>query len=135
MSGNIILETRDLTKHYGGIQALEGANFTLRKGEHVAIRLFDTETAANHAHRQGVIRLLQYQLKEHMKQLNKGLPGMTQLGLQLRFPRRPDLRDREVDLARVLERDPPLVALRRPAQRPDRRGARRGRACSGRGER
>ena len=54
------------------------------KGEHVAIRLFDTEVAANHAHRQGVIRLLQYQLKEHMKQLNKGLPGMTQLGLQLR---------------------------------------------------
>jgi len=54
------------------------------KGEHVAIRLFDTEGAANHAHRQGVVRLLQYQLKEHMKQLNKGLPGMTQLGLQLR---------------------------------------------------
>ncbi|SCK30261.1 ATP-dependent RNA helicase HrpA [Vogesella sp. LIG4] len=54
------------------------------KGEHVAIRLFDTEGAANHAHRQGVVRLLQYQLKEHMKQLGKGLPGMTQLGLQLR---------------------------------------------------
>ncbi len=54
------------------------------KGEHVAIRLFDTEGAANVAHRKGVIRLLQYQLKEHMKQMNKGLPGMTQLGLQLR---------------------------------------------------
>lgn len=34
---DIILETRDLTKHYGGVQALEGANFTLRRGEHVAI--------------------------------------------------------------------------------------------------
>lgn len=34
---DIILETRDLTKHYGGVHALEGANFTLRKGEHVAI--------------------------------------------------------------------------------------------------
>ena len=34
--GDIILETR-LTKHYGGVHALEGANFTLRKGEHVAI--------------------------------------------------------------------------------------------------
>ncbi|MEZ5913831.1 MAG: ATP-binding cassette domain-containing protein [Paracoccaceae bacterium] len=33
----IILETRDLTKYYGGVHALEGANFTLRKGEHVAI--------------------------------------------------------------------------------------------------
>ena len=34
---DIILETRDLTKHYGGVHALEGANFTLRKGEHIAI--------------------------------------------------------------------------------------------------
>ncbi len=33
----IILETRDLTKHYGGVQALEGADFVLRRGEHVAI--------------------------------------------------------------------------------------------------
>ena len=32
-----ILETRDLTKHYGGVHALEGANFRLRHGEHVAI--------------------------------------------------------------------------------------------------
>lgn len=31
------LETRGLTKHYGGVHALEDANFTLRKGEHVAI--------------------------------------------------------------------------------------------------
>lgn len=37
MADDIILETRDLTKHYGGVHALEGANFTLRKGEHVAI--------------------------------------------------------------------------------------------------
>ncbi|MFN3825390.1 MAG: ATP-binding cassette domain-containing protein [Pseudorhodobacter sp.] len=34
---DIILETRGLTKHYGGVQALEDANFVLRKGEHVAI--------------------------------------------------------------------------------------------------
>jgi fructose transport system ATP-binding protein len=32
-----ILETRDLTKHYGGVQALTGANFKLKHGEHVAI--------------------------------------------------------------------------------------------------
>lgn len=32
-----ILETRDLTKHYGGVHALEGADFKLRPGEHVAI--------------------------------------------------------------------------------------------------
>ncbi len=35
--GDIILETRDLTKHYGGVRALEGADFILRMGEHVAI--------------------------------------------------------------------------------------------------
>lgn len=34
---DIVLKTEDLTKHYGGVQALEGADFELRKGEHVAI--------------------------------------------------------------------------------------------------
>ncbi|MBX2825799.1 MAG: ATP-binding cassette domain-containing protein [Gammaproteobacteria bacterium] len=34
---DVILETRDLTKHYGGVHALEGADFVLRQGEHVAI--------------------------------------------------------------------------------------------------
>ena len=34
---DIILETKNLTKHYGGVQALSGADFVLRKGEHVAI--------------------------------------------------------------------------------------------------
>ena len=33
----IILETKGLTKHYGGVHALEGADFVLKKGEHVAI--------------------------------------------------------------------------------------------------
>ena len=37
MTDEFILETRDLTKHYGGVHALEGATFQLRKGEHVAI--------------------------------------------------------------------------------------------------
>ena len=35
--GDIILETRDLTKHYGGVHALSGADFKLHAGEHVAI--------------------------------------------------------------------------------------------------
>jgi fructose transport system ATP-binding protein len=34
---DIILETRGLTKHYGGVHALEDANFILRRGEHVAV--------------------------------------------------------------------------------------------------
>lgn len=32
-----ILETQDLTKHYGGVHALTGANFQLKHGEHIAI--------------------------------------------------------------------------------------------------
>ncbi len=34
---DIILETRGLTKRYGGVHALEDANFTLRAGEHIAV--------------------------------------------------------------------------------------------------
>jgi fructose transport system ATP-binding protein len=34
---DIILETRGLTKHYGGVHALEDANFVLHAGEHVAV--------------------------------------------------------------------------------------------------
>ncbi|MCP4791254.1 MAG: sugar ABC transporter ATP-binding protein [Gammaproteobacteria bacterium] len=37
MQDDIILRTDNLTKHYGGVHALEDACFTLRKGEHVAI--------------------------------------------------------------------------------------------------
>lgn len=34
---NVILKTEGLTKHYGGVHALQDANFTLHQGEHVAI--------------------------------------------------------------------------------------------------
>jgi fructose transport system ATP-binding protein len=34
---DIILKTEGLTKHYGGVHALQDANFELRQGEHVAI--------------------------------------------------------------------------------------------------
>lgn len=37
MSNDIVLKTENLTKHYGGVHALVGANFELKKGEHVAI--------------------------------------------------------------------------------------------------
>jgi fructose transport system ATP-binding protein len=37
MMSDIILETKGLTKHYGGVHALEDADFVLRKGEHIAI--------------------------------------------------------------------------------------------------
>ncbi len=37
MSDDIVLKTEDLTKHYGGVHALQNANFEMKKGEHVAI--------------------------------------------------------------------------------------------------
>ncbi|MDF0604932.1 ATP-dependent RNA helicase HrpA [Neisseriaceae bacterium TC5R-5] len=67
-----------------GCQQLTGYPALTPEEERIAIRLFDTEQQAERAHRQGVIRLLQGQLKEQMKQLNKGLPGFTQIALQLR---------------------------------------------------
>ncbi len=37
MNSDIILKTEGLTKHYGGLHALEDANFELRAGEHIAV--------------------------------------------------------------------------------------------------
>ena len=37
MSDEIVLKTQDLTKHYGGVHALNDANVTLRRGEHIAV--------------------------------------------------------------------------------------------------
>jgi ATP-dependent helicase HrpA len=60
----------------------------------VAVKLFDTPTAAEDAHRAGVRRLMRFELKEQMKQLEKGLPGFTQYALLLRNLMTPDeLRD------------------------------------------
>ncbi|ABE49480.1 ATP-dependent RNA helicase HrpA [Methylobacillus flagellatus] len=53
-------------------------------GDSVAIKLFDTELAARQSHRAGVRRLMRFELKEQMKQLEKGLPGFNQYALQLR---------------------------------------------------
>ncbi|HEY8119551.1 MAG TPA: ATP-dependent RNA helicase HrpA [Methylophilaceae bacterium] len=50
----------------------------------IAVKLFDTEAAAFAAHRAGVRRLMRFELKEQMKQLEKGLPGFNQYALLLR---------------------------------------------------
>jgi ATP-dependent helicase HrpA len=50
----------------------------------VAIRLFDTELEAIKAHRKGVARLMRFELKEQVKQLEKGLPQFNQYALLLR---------------------------------------------------
>ena len=36
-SEEIVLETRGLTKHYGGVHALNDADFVMKRGEHIAI--------------------------------------------------------------------------------------------------
>ena len=50
----------------------------------VAVKLFDTEQAAAASHRVGVCRLMRFELKEQMKQLEKSLPNFNQYALQLR---------------------------------------------------
>ncbi|WP_415065757.1 DUF3418 domain-containing protein [Neisseria animalis] len=54
------------------------------KNGNIALRLFDTPDAARQAHRQGVIELMKLQLKEHVKDLNKGLQGFTQAAMLLK---------------------------------------------------
>ncbi|WP_038321802.1 DUF3418 domain-containing protein [Kingella kingae] len=54
------------------------------KDGNIALRLFDTELAAEQSHRKGVIALIQLQLKDHMKDLNKGIQGFTQAAMLLK---------------------------------------------------
>ena len=54
------------------------------KDSKIALRLFDTELAAEQSHRKGVIALIQLQLKDHMKDLNKGIQGFTQAAMLLK---------------------------------------------------
>ncbi|MDR4517285.1 MAG: ATP-dependent RNA helicase HrpA [Nitrosomonas sp.] len=51
--------------------------------DHVAIRLFDTRAAADLAMRGGICRLMQFEFRERMKQLDKSIPGFRQAALQL----------------------------------------------------
>jgi ATP-dependent helicase HrpA len=58
--------------------------------EAVSVRLFDTENEAEPSHRKGVCRLMRFELKEQMKQLEKGLPNFNQYALSLRNVMSPD---------------------------------------------
>jgi len=66
----------------------------------VAIKLFDIEQAAYLSHRAGVCRLMRFELKEQMKQLEKALPNFNQYALQLRNVITPD--DLKEDLVATL---------------------------------
>ncbi len=58
--------------------------------ESVAVKLFDTPEAAAISHRKGVCRLMRFELKEQIKQLEKGLPGFNQYALLLRAIMNPE---------------------------------------------
>lgn len=55
-----------------------------QKNGTIALRLFDTAEAATQAHRKGVIALMSMQLKEQVKDLNKGLADFTQIAMLLK---------------------------------------------------
>lgn len=63
------------------------------KDGRIALRLFDTTEAAEQAHRQGVIELMKLQLKEQVKDLNKGIQGFTQAAMLLKHINTDTLRD------------------------------------------
>ena len=63
------------------------------KDGRIALRLFDTSDAAEQAHRQGVIELMKLQLKEQVKDLNKGIQGFTQAAMLLKHINADTLRD------------------------------------------
>ena len=63
------------------------------KDGRIALRLFDTTEAAEQAHRQGVIELMKLQLKEQVKDLNKGIQGLTQAAMLLKHINADTLRD------------------------------------------
>ncbi len=58
--------------------------------ESVSIKLFDTAHEAEINHRLGVCRLMRFELKEQIKQLEKGLPNFNQYALSLRNVMSPD---------------------------------------------
>jgi len=64
-------------------QQFTGYPALIDQKDHVAIRLFDTHEAADTAMRAGVRRLLCFELKDRLKQLDKDLPGFKQAVLQL----------------------------------------------------
>ncbi|WP_146736814.1 DUF3418 domain-containing protein [Neisseria sicca] len=63
------------------------------KDGRIALRLFDTSVAAEQAHRLGVIELMKLQLKEQVKDLNKGIQGFTQAAMLLKHINADTLRD------------------------------------------
>ncbi|MBX9637997.1 ATP-dependent RNA helicase HrpA [Nitrosomonas sp.] len=92
-------------------QSLTGYPALIDKTDNAAIRLFDTQQAADNAMRLGVRRLLCLTLKDQLKQIEKNLPGLKQASVQLVTRINPgdlkqDMLDAIVD--RALLHDDPL---------------------------
>lgn len=92
-------------------QPLTGYPALIDKTDNAAIRLFDTQQAADNAMRLGVRRLLCLTLKDQLKQIEKNLPGLKQASVQLVTRINPgdlkqDMLDAIVD--RALLHDDPL---------------------------
>lgn len=62
---------------------LTGYPALIDQEKNVAIRLIDTPVAAEACMREGVRRLIRLELKDRIKQLEKNLPGLRQVALQL----------------------------------------------------
>jgi ATP-dependent helicase HrpA len=65
-----------------GNQTLTGYPALVDEGTSVALRLMDTRDKALEAHRGGVKRLMAFDLKEPVRQLERGLPGFNALALK-----------------------------------------------------
>ncbi|MBL0142975.1 MAG: ATP-dependent RNA helicase HrpA [Betaproteobacteria bacterium] len=93
-------------------QTLTGYPALTDEGASVAIRLFDTKDKAAQAQRGGVKRLLAFELKDQVKQLERGPSGFNALALRLQsvMPAeklREDLAAAVLDRAFIGEDDPP----------------------------
>ena len=93
-------------------QALKGYPALVDEGASVALRLFDTEAKARAAHRGGVRRLLAFELKEQVRQLERGPSGFNAVALRMQSvvpadKLRADLVACILDRAFVGEDDPP----------------------------
>ncbi len=65
-----------------GNQMLTGYPGLVDDAASVSIRLFDTRDRAEEAHRGGVKRLLALELKEPLRQLDRGLPGFNAIAMK-----------------------------------------------------
>ena len=75
----------DSIKFARGKQQLTGyLGLQIQADNSIALKLFDTEGAATEAHFHGVIALMAKQLKDQLKDLNKGLASFTQVAMLLK---------------------------------------------------